>query len=355
MPGPARIQSPSAPPVLSRRLDLRSYDEFIDAVQDASIGGSILRKDERPWRLASHAIGSALVQFGQNGAASVSEVQVAPDRAGLIVLAPGAPPRFVDGREMGADALCLLRPGALVELSTPSPTAWLSVTAHPEAVEREAALLAGAPPGSVPRPVVSLVSDPEAVARLRKLLLEVIGVLDSTRGALQAEAVAHMERTLLRAVARNSIDASPRRERGRLLRVERSAAFRSIFEFLRTLPSGPVYVEDLCRATGLPERTLRLLFFEQFGESPVRVLRSRRLCLAYEAFQEPGVGLKQIREVAGSFGFWHMGQFAADYRALFGERPSDTVRRARQLGPRARTVRPAPSVTGLPRALASAR
>ena len=189
---------------------------------------------------------------------------------------------------------------------------------------------------------------------LRTLLLEVTDALDSAPGGLHPEAAANLDRTLLRSLARYSLDAQPEAERRRPLRVERSAAFRSIFEFLRTLPSGPVYVEDLCRATGLPERTLRLLFLEQFGESPVRVLRARRLCLAYEALQEPGVGLKQIRQVAGSYGFWHMGQFAADYRALFGERPSDTVRRARLQRLRGGGDAAA-SVTGLPRVLAAAR
>ena len=256
---------------------------------------------------------------------------------------------------MGGDALCFLWPGALVEISTPIPTAWLSVTASPDAVAREAALLAGAPPGSTPVPTVSLIRNPAEVARLRALLLEVTGTLDATAAALHPEAVANMDRTLLRALAGVTLDSSSGGERKRPLRVERPAAFRSIFEFLRTLPPGPVYVEDLCRATGLPERTLRLLFLEQFGESPVRVLRARRLCLTYETLQEPGVGLKQIRQVAGSYGFWHMGQFAADYRALFGERPSDTVRRARQSGPRPQTLRAITDVAGLPGTLAAAR
>ncbi|MEO1130540.1 MAG: helix-turn-helix domain-containing protein, partial [Planctomycetota bacterium] len=33
----------------------------------------------------------------------------------------------------------------------------------------------------------------------------------------------------------------------------------------------------------------------------------------------------RIADVAGAHGFWHMGQFAADYRRMFGERPSETV------------------------------
>ena len=36
-----------------------------------------------------------------------------------------------------------------------------------------------------------------------------------------------------------------------------------------------------------------------------------------------------ISEIAASWGFWHMGQFAAVYRRQFGELPSETVPKAR--------------------------
>ena len=37
-----------------------------------------------------------------------------------------------------------------------------------------------------------------------------------------------------------------------------------------------------------------------------------------------------IKSVALGHGFWHLGQFAHDYRATFGETPSDTLVRARR-------------------------
>ena len=355
MSGPSRIQAPSVQPILSSQLEFRSYDQLVDAVQDASLNGCILRREERPWRLANFLTGAALVQSGVDGAPSFTEIQVATDRTGVLLVGPDAPSKFVDGREIGAGSLCLLRPETLVEVSTPAATTWLSLTAAPDAIARAAELLSGVPLEPRPVPVVSFVSASVEVEALRALLLGVVDALGSGPRGLHPEAAANLDRTLLRSLAARSLGARPEQGRKRPLRVDRSTAFRSIFEFLRTLPPGPVYVEDLCRATGLPERTLRLLFLEQFGESPVRVLRARRLCLAYETLQEPGVGLKQIRQIAGSFGFWHMGQFAADYRELFDERPSDTVRRTRLHGPRNRPLRPTATVTGLPRTLTAAR
>jgi hypothetical protein len=37
---------------------------------------------------------------------------------------------------------------------------------------------------------------------------------------------------------------------------------------------------------------------------------------------------ESITDLANVHGFWHMGQFAADYRLLFGELPSKTAARA---------------------------
>lgn len=356
VPGPRLSDDPSATPIPSRELAFRSYDQLVSAIQDASLTSCvILRREERPWRLRYDQTGSVLVQSGVDGAACIADIHVAKDRTGVLLVGPRAPSKFIDGREIGTETLCLLRPGSVVEVSTPAATTWLSVTAAVEAVDREAALLSGNPLGPSPIPVVSFSSAGANVDTLRTLLLGVADTVDSETRGLHPEAAANLERTLLRSLASYVLDAQPEQKRRRPLRVERASAFRSIFEFMRALPSEPIYVEDLCRATGLAERTLRLLFFEQFGESPVRVLRSRRLCLVHEALHAPGAGTREIRRVAQSLGFWHMGQFSADYRALFGELPSDTVRRARPSGPHASKARASAGTPATPYLQAASR
>jgi AraC family transcriptional regulator, ethanolamine operon transcriptional activator len=34
-----------------------------------------------------------------------------------------------------------------------------------------------------------------------------------------------------------------------------------------------------------------------------------------------------VKKIALDSGFWHLGHFAKDYHALFGENPSETLRR----------------------------
>ncbi|CAG9232914.1 hypothetical protein BVI1335_880001 [Burkholderia vietnamiensis] len=33
-----------------------------------------------------------------------------------------------------------------------------------------------------------------------------------------------------------------------------------------------------------------------------------------------------MQDVAAAWGFWHLSQFATDYRRMFGKRPSETLR-----------------------------
>lgn len=35
----------------------------------------------------------------------------------------------------------------------------------------------------------------------------------------------------------------------------------------------------------------------------------------------PGSPYASVQDAAAAYGFWHMSQFALDYRQLFGERP----------------------------------
>ena len=84
-------------------------------------------------------------------------------------------------------------------------------------------------------------------------------------------------------------------------------------------------VAELSRESGASIRTLRRGFQERFGVSPKTYLHAQRLIGVrrelYLAMQPNTL----ITDVANSWGFWHMGQFAADYRAMFGELPSQTL------------------------------
>jgi transcriptional regulator GlxA family with amidase domain len=95
--------------------------------------------------------------------------------------------------------------------------------------------------------------------------------------------------------------------------------------FVREHLSDAVGIGELCRVTGVSERTLRNAFYRTRGCSPKRVLLRLRLEKVREALIS-GAATTTVTSVATAFGFYDLGRFAGRYKAVFGEYPSDTLR-----------------------------
>jgi transcriptional regulator GlxA family with amidase domain len=83
----------------------------------------------------------------------------------------------------------------------------------------------------------------------------------------------------------------------------------------------------VCRQAQVSERVLHYAFKERFGISPKRYLQAFRLDSVRAELRSADPSVAKISDVANRWGFWHMGQFAADYRRQFGELPSETLKR----------------------------
>jgi AraC family transcriptional regulator, ethanolamine operon transcriptional activator len=102
---------------------------------------------------------------------------------------------------------------------------------------------------------------------------------------------------------------------------------RAADDYLRANPARPVYTEDLCVALGTSATRLHQAFSATFGISPHRYLKMRRMSMARAALLSRSGPWRSVKAAALSHGFWHLGQFARDYRALYGEAPSNTLAR----------------------------
>jgi AraC family ethanolamine operon transcriptional activator len=88
----------------------------------------------------------------------------------------------------------------------------------------------------------------------------------------------------------------------------------------------PLFVDDLCRATQVSERTLRNIFHEFFGVGPMRLLKVRQLREIRAALLRADPQHDTVTRIAARFGIWDFSLFARNYKALFGESPSRTLR-----------------------------
>ena len=99
-------------------------------------------------------------------------------------------------------------------------------------------------------------------------------------------------------------------------------------EFLRAHLSEPIRIAQICEAAGVSERSLRTAFHDVWGMSPTRYMRWSRLNDARRALLSAPNLPGTVTSIATEFGFFELGRFATMYKALFGERPSDTLRGA---------------------------
>jgi transcriptional regulator GlxA family with amidase domain len=105
--------------------------------------------------------------------------------------------------------------------------------------------------------------------------------------------------------------------------VERAEAY------MRAHIAAPVPLSTLCRVVGLSERGLRNAFYDVRGMSPKRSMRAERLAEVRRALTDSGRAAVTVTTVATVYGFYELGRFAAAYREMFGEVPSETLQRHR--------------------------
>ena len=85
---------------------------------------------------------------------------------------------------------------------------------------------------------------------------------------------------------------------------------------------------DLCRQADCSQRWLEQCFKKRFGITPKKYIKCLRLARVRKELLKANMEERRtVIELASEQGFWHMGQFAADYCKLYGELPSESLRR----------------------------
>jgi AraC-like DNA-binding protein len=78
---------------------------------------------------------------------------------------------------------------------------------------------------------------------------------------------------------------------------------------------------------GGPIRTFYYNFRKYTGASPSLYIKNLKLAYVQKMLKAARPDGTEVRSIAYQFGFRHLGQFSSDYKRLFGEVPSHTLRR----------------------------
>ena len=107
--------------------------------------------------------------------------------------------------------------------------------------------------------------------------------------------------------------------------VAQDTMIRDIEHFYATRDT-PIHISEICEQFGVHRRALHRAFHEVVGMGPVAFLRRKRLNDVHTALRRDGHATT-VRQIAINHGFIDPSRFAQAYKSLFGELPSQTLKR----------------------------
>ena len=108
--------------------------------------------------------------------------------------------------------------------------------------------------------------------------------------------------------------------------VKRSHALKTAIDYIQATPHNKISLNAFCTDNGINERTLQRAFLEHYGITAKAYANAHRLNHVFKTLSASDANATRISDIASSHGFWHMSQFATDYRHHFGELPSETLK-----------------------------
>lgn len=251
------------------------------------------------------------------------------DSGGCLLLLDGAQGTHWDGRAVDPCDVALLEPGASFAAAHDDACASAFVSSRVAGV-RAALMPPGKPPCDGPGPVPIRRGDRQAHGRVAAIIRAVEQAADSTPEILRGEEVQRSLRaSLLDAMRRLFLPGGSTDQPGRRRAAARHRVVRDADAYLCANAARPVYTDDLCAALGVSASSLHEAFHATFGTSPHRFLKLRRLGMVRAALLSSSGPWRSVKAAALSHGFWHLGQFAHDYRMAYGEAPCETLARLR--------------------------
>jgi len=284
------------------------------------------------------------MQWGFDNLPRVARTTLDPSRSIVMFLADSEQPAMqIGGRQMAAGNLVVYGKGSTNILRTEAGNKWASASLDHAEMAAAGRAIAGHEV-ICPADTYLVTPAPAVMARLRSVHAQAVKLAHTAPDVLAIPAIARALEQQIKHAMVASLTGHRLSER-RWLPGQHARIVNRFLEFLEARPAEPVYLAEICAAIGASERTLRTCCQEVLGAGPVRYLWLRRMYLARQALLHAGALGATVTEIATAHGFWELGRFSVEYRALFGESPSNSLRQASPAAcrpARKTTMRPGP-------------
>lgn len=317
----------SRPVPIMRMQDFASFEEYVSALGHPDLRMVALERECASWRMGYEDLDGIGVRVARDGGPCLFDATVSADGMGLLLCPDAAGKVTGNGATFGRNSVMVIPGRTHIQSASLDAVSWFSFFVPFSRLDwpRDG--------NGEPRAVAAGVIDvsPADHARLSNTLRRIAAAAQA--GAFEGNPQGRSDASgLLVRIARDVVFGRPVVRNAEAFpgrhRMPRERIIERTRQLIESRAGAPVHLQEMAAAAGVSERTLHNAFREQFGLSPQRFHRAWVLNAARRELHRPGPDSRRVTDVLARLGVWEWGRFSRDYQRLFGELPSQTLRRA---------------------------
>lgn len=305
-----------------------SFEHYASALGHADLRVLALGRSRATWEMFRTEVDGIRIRLARDGGPCLFEASIAEDGVALMLCLDAAGKVCGNGTSFGPRSVMVVPGRTAIQSTSLDAVYWISVfiPASRLRAQEEAG-------GDASRATGRVVDVPmPEYAALLDIACRVIAA--AMEGAFAGNQAGQHEAAQKLVRACEAVIPGPGASQGNghavgRPRLSRAEIINRAYQAVEGRAGTSIHVNDLASAAGVSTRTLSNAFREQMGVSPQYFVRAYTLNAARRALRLAEPGSVRVSEVAARLGIWEWGRFSRDYRCLFGELPSDTLRRKR--------------------------
>jgi AraC family ethanolamine operon transcriptional activator len=304
-----------------------SFDEYSDMVIGATVTFLLTGRSQAPWSVGHCKLGSIVLQFGVEGGSKIVHGISRPDALTFVVQDEQIADRLIFcGQILQPQDFVVLPPGSDFTFASCGIHRWMSIS-MPVGIFEAFAIKTG-------RKHLAWVENEKCVISLPEQLLKCLTAAAASAALLMREkqtstrhrfGIARLLDALITAIAGSDNEMCLPAENSRLS----SDTVTKALKYARGQKWEGLQVANLALAADVTSRTLLRTFRQHLGVGPASYLKLRQLNMVRRALRGKCQPSGRVTNIMSEHGVTEFGRFASEYKALFGERPSETAARSR--------------------------
>jgi len=304
-----------------------SFDEYALDFRSAGNEISLTAPSCLDWRYRSCHLPHAHIELGRDGSGNIRRGTTPGNRMQLLIqTSTEATFCRLNGQDIRAGDIAVLLPGRKFVMATNGSSEWVVASISTDILAQIAFDIL---PSDFDSDAAVVSTPPSLLRQIKVVAGEIIDSLERPsefRGEDRAvDKASSLTNFILTGLATGTAQVACGTPR---VRGSSERALQRALDFLDGYRNGAIVVSKLCRAAGVGERTLLRSFHDFLGMPPGHFVKLRLLNTVRRALQS-AAARGTITSLLADYNVTEFGRFAGEYKALFGETPSQTYSRQR--------------------------